>query len=131
MGVLALCSSVDDFIVIEDGDGLEDDLSILLPSAPDFRKQEGLTYPALLLSGVMFVDCLKVLQSIKRKSFREVETWVLAEDGTYHQIGTLQLDSEVLLYLYRLKITATLYTGADEPEEVLDLGNPEVVEMFV
>lgn len=98
---------------------------------PDFREQEGLEYPALLLSNVLFMDCLTVLSKIKRPSFREVDTWVELEDGAgYQHIGSIQLDSTVLLTLRFLHIRATAYYSS-ESIQVLDLEDPTVLEQFI
>lgn len=98
---------------------------------PDFREQEGLVYPALLLSNVLFMDCLTVLSKIKRHSFREVDTWVELEDGAgYQHIGSIQLDSTVLLTLRFLHIRVTAYYSS-ENIDVLDLENPAVLEQFI
>lgn len=98
---------------------------------PDFREQKGLEYPALLLSNVLFMDCLTVLSKIKRPSFREVDTWVELEDGAgYQHIGSIQLDSTVLLTLRFLHIRATAYYSS-ESIQVLDLEDPTVLEQFI
>ena len=97
----------------------------------DFRDQEGVTYPALLLSKVLFMDCVRVLQSSKRSSYREVETWLeLPSDEGYSNIGTLQLDSDALLVLRHLGICATIYYDRDNME-VLNLNDPETLMKFV
>lgn len=97
----------------------------------DLRDQEGITYPAVLLSNVLFTDCLRVLQSVKRTSYREMPVWVeLPNEGGFKNIGTLQLDSDVLLLLRHLRICVTLYYDS-EHVEVLDLDNPDVLEKFL
>lgn len=100
-------------------------------SVPDLREQPGIIYPAVLLSNVLFVDCLRVLQSVKRSSYREFPLWVeVPDDGGFSNVGTIQLDSEILLLLRHLRISVTLYLGEDDVE-VLDLNNPEVLEKFI
>ena len=107
------------------------DVDILDLDVLDFRDTEGLVYPAILLSGVLFSDCLKVLNSKKRKSYREVDTWVELPDAEgFTHIGTIQLDSEILLLLRHLGIIATLYISSEEIQ-VLDLHDPEVLERFL
>lgn len=97
----------------------------------DFREQEGVTYPALLLSNVLFADSLRLLQTLKKRSYREVPVWVEFEDGqSYQNIGTLQLDSDLLLVLRHLRISATVYYDA-ENWEALQLDSPEVLEKFI
>lgn len=97
----------------------------------DVREQEGFTYPAILLSRVLFTDCLKVLQSRKRSSYREMDTWIeLPGDEGFQKIGTLQMDSDTLLVLRLLRIGVTMYYSEGELE-TLDLDDPEVLERFV
>lgn len=100
-------------------------------NVPDLREQPGITYPAVLLSNVLFVDCLRVLQSIKRKSYRDFPLWVeVPDDGGFSNVGAIQLDSEVLLLLRHLRINVTLYLSEDDVE-VLDLNDPETIEKFI
>lgn len=97
----------------------------------DFREQTDVNYPAVVLSRVLFRDCLLVLQARKRQSYREMETWVELPDGDgFQKIGTLQMDSDMLLTLRHLRIGVTLYYNNEEME-VLNLEDPEVLERFV
>lgn len=96
----------------------------------DLRDEAGLQYPALLLSGVAFMDCLRVLDVKKRKSYREVDVWVEIPNGGFSNIGTLQLDSDMLLLLHFLRIRAVMYYDRDTIEP-LDLSDPSVIEKFV
>ena len=97
----------------------------------DFRDQEGVTYPALLLSRVLFMDCMRVLQSSKRASYREVDTWLeLPDNEGFSHVGSLQLDSDALLVLRHLGIAVTLYYD-EEHMEVLDLNDPETLMKFI
>lgn len=97
----------------------------------DFREQTDVNYPAVVLSRVLFRDCLLVLQARKRQSYREMETWVELPDGDgFQKIGTLQMDSDMLLTLRHLRIGVTLYYDSEEME-VLNLEDPEVLERFV
>lgn len=107
------------------------DANVLELDILDLREQQGIEYPAVLLSNVLFTDCLKVLQSIKRDSYREMPIWVeLPDSSGFNNIGTLQLDSDVLLLLRHLRISVTMYYDA-EHVEVLDLNNPAVLEKFI
>ena len=97
----------------------------------DFRDQDCLQYPAVLLSRVLFTDCLRVLKSRKRTSYREMDAWVeMPDDGGYHKVGTIQLDSDMLLTLRYLRIGVTLYLDS-ENIRVLDLENPDVLQEFL
>lgn len=123
--LLRLDGDVEDFSFSpSDADGL--DLEFI-----DFREQEGLEYPAILLSNVLFMDCLHVLKKMKRESYREFSTWVaIPGEQSFQNIGTIQLDSTVLLAMRYLHIGVTAYYSA-ENVEVLDLDNPEVLERFI
>ena len=97
----------------------------------DLRDQEGLEYPAVLLSGISFTDCLKVLQSRKKASYREMDIWVeLPDDAGFQCVGTMQMDSDTLLILRHLQIRVTIYFDK-ELVETLDLNNPATLERFV
>jgi len=97
----------------------------------DFREQEGLVYPAMLLSRVLWKDCLMVLTAQKRQSYRMVPVWFEGENGEgYEQIGEIQLTSDILLVLRHLRIGVTMYWSHDNVE-VLNLENPEVIERFI
>lgn len=107
------------------------DADVLALDVLDLREQEGFTFPAILLSRVLFQDCLKVLQSCKRSSYREMDVWVeLPAESGFNKIGSIQVDSDVLLLLRHLGIQATMYYTEDRME-VLNLDDPEVLEKFV
>lgn len=107
------------------------DTDVLDLGIKDFRDEEGLEYPALLLSNVLFVDAFKVLQANKRESYRSVDVWLEMPEGDgYQKVGSMQADSELLLALRHLKIAATIYYSK-ENFEALDLNDPEVLERFV
>lgn len=97
----------------------------------DFRDQEGLTYPAMLLTRVLFMDSLLVLKSQKRSSYREIPVWLELDGGEgYQEMGTLQLTSDILLLLRHLHIGVTMYWSYDIVE-TLDLSNPAVLEKYI
>lgn len=104
---------------------------VLTLDIADLREQEGLEYPAVLLSNVLFMDCLKVLQSVKRESYRQMQVWIeLPDTGEFRCIGEMQIDSDVLLLLRHLKIQVTMYYD-EENLEFLDLEDPETFERFL
>lgn len=107
------------------------DTDVLDLGIRDLRDEEGLEYPALLLSNVLFVDALKVLQASKRESYRAVDVWLeLPEGDGFQKIGSMQADSELMVALRHLKIAATLYYSAED-FEALDLNDPAVLEKFI
>lgn len=107
------------------------DADVLDLGIRDLRDEEGLEYPALLLSNVLFVDALKVLQASKRESYRAVDVWLeLPEGDGFQKIGSMQADSELMVALRHLKIAATLYYSAED-FEALDLNDPAVLEKFI
>ena len=111
-------------------EGSATDLDDLLQNMRDLRDEPGIEFPALLISGVLFRDCLEVLKSAKKTSYREVDLWLEDNDGSYHCLGKIQLDSTILLLLRYLRISAVIYYDR-ENSEALDLNNPEVIERFV
>lgn len=107
------------------------DTDVLDLGIRDLRDEEGLEYPALLLSNVLFVDALKVLQASKRESYRSVDVWLeLPEGDGFQKIGSMQADSELMVALRHLKIAATLYYSAED-FDALDLNDPAVLEKFI
>ena len=97
----------------------------------DLRDQKDIEYPAILLSGILFSDCIRLLQSKKRPSYREMDVWIeMPDDGGFQKIGTLQIDSDILLLLHTLHIRATLYLSKDDVE-TLDLSDPDTIERFI
>ena len=103
------------------------DSDILGLDVKDLRDQPGITYPAVLLTGIQFVDSLRVLQASKKPSYRDVDVWVeLAGEGEFQHIGTIQLTSDILLLLRYLRIGLTIYYSADRLENV-DLLDASVI----
>ncbi len=91
----------------------------------------GFQYPAMVLTGVVFKDTLKVLKTRFRESYRSVDVWLDLEDGSKPtNIGTLPLELETLLLMRYLGITVTLYLGPETVESV-DLSNPSKLEDFI
>lgn len=92
---------------------------------PDFK------YPAMLITGVLFQDTLKVLKTKARESYRSVDVWLDMEDGSSPEnIGTLPMDMEVFLIMRYLNVRVTLYLSPDNVE-TLDLAQPDVLEKFM
>lgn len=97
----------------------------------DVTTLPGFQYPAMVLTGVVFKDTLKVLKTRYRESFRSVDVWLDLEDGSNpSQIGTLPLELETLLVMKYLGVSVTLYLGPDNVESI-DLSNPSVLEDFI
>ena len=127
-------SQSDEYILldgVDDFDFSPEEADFFDLDVKDLREQEGIQYPAVLLSGILFTDCLKVLQSQKQTSYREVDTWVeLPDDAGFSHIGSLQLDSDTLLVLRYLRIGVTVYYDA-ETIEALNLQDPNVLLKFL
>lgn len=122
-----------DLLLPEDSDyGFDpSDADMCSLSLLDVREQSGFKYPAMLLSNVLFTDCLRVLQSVKRESFRCVDLWIeLPGDGGFQQVGSIQLDSDVLLLLGKLQIKVTMYYD-ENTVQMLDLTDPESIAQFI
>ena len=97
----------------------------------DLSDEEGVEYPALLLSNILFTDVLKVLKELKRDSYRTVDVWLeLQDSGDFVQFTPLPLDSRLLIVLRHLKVQATAYWSPQDIE-VLDLKDPCVIEKFL
>lgn len=97
----------------------------------DVRDQSDFSYPAMLISGIRFNDVLRILQSIRRDSYRLFDVWLDLGDGNPPiKQGTLQADSQVLLAMRYLGLNVTLYLTEDSIE-TLDLRNPEVIENYI
>lgn len=124
---------LDLFELSQTSDDLNIDLSVTgidlglvdVTTLPEFR------YPAMVLTGVVFKDTLRVLKTRFRESYRSVDVWLDLEDGSEpSKIGTLPLELEVLLTMRYLGISVTLYLQPDNVES-LDLSNPSVLEDFI
>lgn len=97
----------------------------------DITAVEGFQYPAMVLTGVVFQDALKVLQTRVRQSYRSFDVWLDMEDGNSPvKIGTLPMELETLLVMRYLEIGVTLYLSSDKVES-LDLSDTEVLERFM
>lgn len=107
-----------------------DDADVFSIDLPELTEQDGVTYPAVLLTNVLFMDALKVLKLQKKNSYREMEVWITLADNTFQHIGSMQIDSDTLIILKHLRIGITLYYDA-ENSETLDLSDPATLERFV
>lgn len=107
-----------------------DDIDAFDLDFSEFGEQDGVEYPAVLLDHVLFMDALRILKIRKKKSYREMDVWVLLADGQYQHIGAMQIDSDTLIVLKHLRIGVTLYFAKGDCD-VLDLNNPAVLERFI
>lgn len=97
----------------------------------DVTTLPGFQYPAMVLTGVVFKDTLRVLQTRVRESYRSYDVWLDLEDGSApSQIGKLPLELETLLTMRYLGISVTLYLQPDLVKSV-DLSNPVELEDFI
>lgn len=109
-----------DFDISELSLGLSD-----ITTLPDFQ------YPAMLLTGVVFQDTLKVLKTRARESYRSIDVWLDMEDGNSPvKVGTLPLEMETLLVMRYLGVRVTAYLSPDVVED-LDLSDADVLEKYM
>lgn len=110
---------------------IDEDIGDLLLEDTDVSALEGFEYPALLLTGVLFQDTLKVIKTCARKSYREVAIWLDLEDGSSPtMIGTLPLELDTLLVMRYLGVRVIAYFS-QEKVEPLDLSDTEVLEKYM
>ena len=110
---------------------IEYDITGLSLDLVDVTAQEGFKYPAMVITGVVFQDTLKVLKTRVRDSFRAFDVWLDMEDGSSPtNIGTLPLEMETLLVMRYLGVRVTVYLTPDEVE-TLDLSDASVLERFM
>lgn len=110
---------------------IEYDITGLSLDLVDVTAQEGFNYPAMVITGVVFQDTLKVLKTRVRDSFRAFDVWLDMEDGSSPtNIGTLPLEMETLLVMRYLGVRVTVYLTPDEVE-TLDLSDASVLERFM
>ena len=118
LGVVSIDDTQPDFATME-LDGVTD-----ITTLPDFQ------YPAALLYGVKFSDTMRVLNSIRRDSYRMFDVWVDLEDGnTPVKVGTLQMDIETLAALKYLGLKLELYL--EGRRKVVDLNDIQTLEAFI
>lgn len=97
----------------------------------DVTSIAGFQYPAMVLSGVVFQDTLRVLQTRARESYRAFDVWLDMEDGNQPvKIGTLPLELETLLVMRYLGVRCTVYFSEDN-FELLDLSDTAVLEKYL
>lgn len=102
-----------------------------LMSVVDVRDEPGFKYPAMLISGIRFNDTLRILQAVRKESYRLFDVWLDLGDGSPPtRQGTLQADSQVLLTMRYLGLTVTLYLTEDSVQ-TLDLRDPSVIENYI
>ncbi len=107
------------------------DFDAQLLAIKDVTCQEGFEYPAILLSNVKFKDCINVLQSLCKNSWRSLDIWIDLEDGTVPvKMGKLPLNSDMLCVARYLNIVVTIYLSETDVE-TLNLQNPEILMRYV
>lgn len=101
-----------------------------LPIA-DVREEPGFQYPAMLISGIRFNDTLRILQAVRKESYRLFDVWLDLGDGSPPvKQGTLQADSRVFLTMRYLGLNVTLYLTEDSIQ-TLDLRDLSVIEDYI
>lgn len=102
-----------------------------LYSGVDIRTVEGFEYPAMLITGVKFKDSLRVLQSVRKESYRLLDVWIDLEDGSEPvKQGSLPADIHTFLAMRYLGLMVTLYLGENDIM-ALNLRDPKVLEQFI
>ena len=95
-----------------------------ITTLPDFQ------YPAALLYDVKFSDTMRVLNSIRRESYRMFDIWLyLEDDDTPVKVGTLQMDIETLAALKYLGLKLELYL--EGRRKMIDLDDIQTLETFI
>ncbi len=111
--------------------GIDYDITGLALGSVDVTEMEGFQYPAMVLTGVVFQDTLKVLQTRAHESYRAFDVWLDMEDGNSPvKIGTLPMELETLLVMRYLGVRVTLYLSSDSVRP-LDLSDTETLEEFM
>lgn len=97
----------------------------------DIREESDFQYPAMLISGIKFNDTLRILQAVRKESYRLFDVWVDLGDGSMPvKQGTLQADSRVFLTMRYLGLSVTLYLTEDSIQ-VINLEDLSVIENFI
>lgn len=115
----------------ESASGRPIDLDSVAVVHSELEEVEGFEYPSMFLSNIYFLDCVRVLKSIKREgSHREYPVWLKSPDnGEFICIGNIQLDSSFLLALRYLGCGLTLYV---EPGAIMDVQlTAEEIERYI
>lgn len=100
-------------------------------SMTDVREEAGFKYPAMLITGIKFTDTLRILQAVRKDSYRLFDVWIDLGDGSPPvKQGTLQADSQVFLTMRYLGLNVTLYLTEDSIQ-TLDLQDLSVIEDFI
>lgn len=119
--------------IAQDNDDLNIDLEIEDSDLVfyDVTEQEGFTYPAMLISGIKFNDVLRVLQSVRKESYRLFDVWLDLGDGSPPvKQGTLPADSDTFLAMRYLGLNVTLYLEKDAVR-VMHLESISELEDFI
>lgn len=97
----------------------------------DITMLDGFNYPAMLITGIKFNDSLRVLQSLRRETYRLFDVWIDLEDGNLPvKQGTLPADSTTFIAMRTLGLRVVLYL--DEANIIpLNLNDAESIEAYI
>lgn len=100
-------------------------------SMADVTSCDGFKYPAMLISGVEFKDSLRVLQDIKKDSYKNFDVWVDLKDSNEPVlIGELPADVKTFLAMKYLGLSVTLYLDSENTIS-MDFDDVDLMEKFI
>ncbi len=100
-------------------------------SMADVISCDGFKYPAMLISGVEFKDSLRVLQDIKKNSYKNFDVWVDLKDSNEPVlIGELPADVKTFLAMKYLGLSVTLYLDSENTIS-MDFDDVDLMEKFI
>lgn len=100
-------------------------------SMADVTSCDGFKYPAMLISGVEFKDSLRVLQDIKKDSYKNFDVWVDLKDSNEPVlIGELPADVKTFLAMKYLGLSVILYLDSENTIS-MDFDDVDLMEKFI